>query len=176
MKLRYFINGVVRSNLISQEPFPDLNRAYQSLVQEERSQAISRGKELQEQLHAFHVHTEKGRGKLEKVDKSKLLCTHCKLRGHEKSTCFKIHGYPDWWEERQRIKTANGGSHFNASTTVVGSNSRGRGGARANVVVESAANAQVMISLAALSPEQMRVSLLRLLITSHECLLFAEYA
>ncbi|XLS44568.1 hypothetical protein HN51_001433 [Arachis hypogaea] len=35
----------------------------------------------------------------EKEDKSHLLCTHCGMRKHTKETCFKIVGYPEWWED-----------------------------------------------------------------------------
>ena len=26
-------------------------------------------------------------------------CTHCGNMKHTKETCFKLHGYPDWWHE-----------------------------------------------------------------------------
>ncbi|KAJ0440582.1 putative RNA-directed DNA polymerase [Helianthus annuus] len=37
--------------------------------------------------------------KREKDDKSKLLCTHCNMKKHTKETCFRLVGYPDWWEK-----------------------------------------------------------------------------
>jgi len=34
-----------------------------------------------------------------KEDKSHLHCTHCGMKKHTKETCFKIVGYPKWWED-----------------------------------------------------------------------------
>jgi len=31
-------------------------------------------------------------------------CTHCGNTKHTKDTCFKIHGYPDWWHELKTKK------------------------------------------------------------------------
>jgi hypothetical protein len=31
-------------------------------------------------------------------------CTHCGNTKHTKDTCFKIHGYPDWWHELKAKK------------------------------------------------------------------------
>ncbi|XP_040968268.1 uncharacterized protein [Gossypium hirsutum] len=48
----------------------------------------------------------RGCGQIEKVDKSHLLCTHCKKIGHEVSNCFEKISYPEWWEEQ--IKQSSG--------------------------------------------------------------------
>ncbi|XP_042055752.1 uncharacterized protein LOC121800243 [Salvia splendens] len=37
-------------------------------------------------------------------DKSGLWCTHCQKPKHTYETCFKRLGYPEWWEERQKIR------------------------------------------------------------------------
>ena len=41
-------------------------------------------------------------------------CTHCGNSKHTRETCFKLHGYPEWWDDlkarKQRENTANGGS------------------------------------------------------------------
>ena len=31
-------------------------------------------------------------------DKDRLHCEHCGMIGHTMSSCFKIHGYPDWYK------------------------------------------------------------------------------
>jgi hypothetical protein len=31
-------------------------------------------------------------------------CTHCGSTKHTRETCFKLHGYPDWWHELQARK------------------------------------------------------------------------
>jgi len=35
----------------------------------------------------------------DKEDKSHLHCTHCGMKKHAKEICFKIVGYPEWWED-----------------------------------------------------------------------------
>ncbi|KAL2906542.1 50S ribosomal protein L5 [Bienertia sinuspersici] len=49
----YYAN--VRSNLLSQSPPADLNRAYQALIQEERSRNNARDKVVTDETHAFAV-------------------------------------------------------------------------------------------------------------------------
>lgn len=39
-------------------------------------------------------------------DKSKLSCSHCGGKKHNRETCFLIHGYPEWWEEMKKTRQA----------------------------------------------------------------------
>ncbi|KAL2902680.1 Retrovirus-related Pol polyprotein from transposon RE1 [Bienertia sinuspersici] len=90
----------VRTNLLSQSPPADLDKAYQAFIQEERSRTIAREKVIKEETHAFAVSNARSRPRtgtdrrLERPDKSGLLCTHCNQKGHDKSTCFVLHGTP----------------------------------------------------------------------------------
>ena len=34
-----------------------------------------------------------------KVQSNGGKCTHCGNTRHTHETCFKLHGYPDWWNE-----------------------------------------------------------------------------
>ena len=125
------VYGMVRSNLLSQSPLPDLNRAYQTLLQEERSRSIARGAAIDAEAHAFALQVDRSSGRSDKIDRSKLFCSHCKQKGHDVGMCFKLHGYPDWWEARNRNKgTANSRGSLPAAAP------RG-GGARANAVSDS---------------------------------------
>jgi hypothetical protein len=36
-------------------------------------------------------------------------CTHCGNMKHTKETCFKLHGYPDWWHELKTKKKRESG-------------------------------------------------------------------
>lgn len=38
----------------------------------------------------------------ERRDKTKLTCSHCQKSGYDSGTCFKIHGYPEWWPDKSR--------------------------------------------------------------------------
>ncbi|KAL2931658.1 Retrovirus-related Pol polyprotein from transposon RE1 [Bienertia sinuspersici] len=109
----------VRSNLLSQSPSADLDRAYQALIQEERSRAIAREKAQVEDTHAFAVHVTRSRppGRSatprtsEHVDKSGLVCSYCRKRGHDRDNCFDLHGRPEWYNElllrRSRVTTSS---------------------------------------------------------------------
>ncbi|KAL6331803.1 hypothetical protein AAG906_020146 [Vitis piasezkii] len=37
--------------------------------------------------------------------KGRRKCTHCGNTKHTKETCFKLHGYPDWWHELKEKKS-----------------------------------------------------------------------
>ncbi|KAL0325488.1 UNVERIFIED_CONTAM: hypothetical protein Sradi_5118100 [Sesamum radiatum] len=53
------------------------------------------------------------------VDKKNLRCDNCNRSGHDRSTCFKIHGIPDWYKDltEQRKKDGTGGRVFNVQTS-----------------------------------------------------------
>lgn len=69
--------ATVCTNLLSQQLLGYLHRAYQALVQEEQSRAVPRCRETHESVLAFHVSSERGNGRFDCIDKSKLLCSHC---------------------------------------------------------------------------------------------------
>ncbi|KAH6817843.1 hypothetical protein C2S51_001446 [Perilla frutescens var. frutescens] len=41
------------------------------------------------------------------VDKTKLHCSHCGMTKHTKETCFKLVGYPEWWEDGHKAGKSN---------------------------------------------------------------------
>ncbi|GAA0168448.1 hypothetical protein LIER_23162 [Lithospermum erythrorhizon] len=96
--------GVVRSNLLSRLPLPSLDKAYMVLSLDETSKALACDKEISSPLpvHSFSIQaatTPLAAPYLDRAQRAKLMCTHCPQRGHDTTTCFKIHGYSDWWEE-----------------------------------------------------------------------------
>ena len=42
----------------------------------------------------------------ESDDRQKLRCSHCGGSRHTKEGCFKLVGYPDWWDDLQKRKAA----------------------------------------------------------------------
>ncbi|KAK9053770.1 hypothetical protein SSX86_026981 [Deinandra increscens subsp. villosa] len=56
-------------------------------------------------------------GSSSRVDKSRLKCTHCGMARHTKDQCFKIVGYPEWWNDGHKRKDREG-----AKTTTAVSN------------------------------------------------------
>lgn len=45
-------------------------------------------------------------------------CDHCGVDGHMKDTCFKLHGYPDWYNDLKNKKSKNSAKfHSNFADT-----------------------------------------------------------
>ncbi|XP_062077973.1 uncharacterized protein LOC133782654 [Humulus lupulus] len=95
----------LRTTLLSQEPLPSLDRAYQQIAQEERVRGITHARESLPEVVGFAVRPERrSRAKPDKIDKSGLLCSHCHRSGHDIVTCFQLLGYPEWWGDRPRTQ------------------------------------------------------------------------
>ncbi|KAH6800686.1 hypothetical protein C2S52_001150 [Perilla frutescens var. hirtella] len=50
-----------------------------------------------------------GSSSREKVDKRKLKCSDCGMSKHTKKTCFRLVGYPEWWEDNHKPPKENQG-------------------------------------------------------------------
>ncbi|CAO2841274.1 unnamed protein product [Amaranthus hypochondriacus] len=134
--------GTVRSNLLSQIPLLDLDRAYQVLLQEERVRGMRRDKKEKMESNIFAVQGPHLKSNIDrKAEKSKLFCTHCKKNGHDVNTCFKLHGVADWWVEKfggskEKGKTSGGGHSVRGGVgNNVGGNVGTFGCMRANAVI-----------------------------------------
>ncbi|XP_076922176.1 uncharacterized protein LOC143583875 [Bidens hawaiensis] len=44
-----------------------------------------------------------------RIDKSNLKCTHCGMSKHTKDQCFKLVGFPDWWNDGHKKNNKEGG-------------------------------------------------------------------
>ncbi|XP_043806668.1 uncharacterized protein LOC122721806 [Manihot esculenta] len=129
-RLYLFLAGVqsdldpVRREILNGEPLPTLDNVYSRL----------RGEKLR---HAIHLPLPspatagsdlvgagllaKNRSDIDKSslrdDKSSLKCTHCGGSRHTRDGCFKIIGYPEWWEENNiRKKKGKGQGAGNTAT------------------------------------------------------------
>lgn len=99
---------------------PTLDEAYLALIQEENSQGIARDKAVKNEVQTQGIfvvqmsHFASGADKINKSkfffesDKSKFLSSHCGQKSHDKSTCFQLHGYPEWYEERRARRVITG--------------------------------------------------------------------
>ena len=117
-RLQQFLLGLyseyyasLRSNLLSKDPLPTLNRAFQQVAQEERVRGISRVKDDPSSAIGFAVRAGRGRGtgavdrpvyeKCKKIGHetaqcwSDIVCNHCQKKGHVERRCFELHGYLD---------------------------------------------------------------------------------
>ncbi|XWS70710.1 hypothetical protein CRYUN_Cryun03dG0070800 [Craigia yunnanensis] len=60
-------------------------------------------------------------GKLNSTSKSTgpfdgTKCSHCGNSKHTRDTCFKLHGYPDWWHELQAKRQQNGSGKYGGTS------------------------------------------------------------
>ncbi|GAA0151199.1 hypothetical protein LIER_09972 [Lithospermum erythrorhizon] len=95
--------GIVRSNLLSRVLAPTLDEAYQTLTQDESSRGFARGKVAHDEVHVFDVIRQGSpKPRSDRVDKSKLFYSYCRLSGYELCSCFKLIGYPEWWPDKAR--------------------------------------------------------------------------
>ena len=136
-----------RTNILSTDPLPSLDRAYQLLIQDERvRQAKSTTEDKLPEAVGFAVRASTGRGRSEnsgihreKQDRSTQFCTHCNKKGHLESGCFELIGYPEWWPSQSKNQ-AGGAGRGKPSP----SSGRGRGGfARANATTSSLPHGQI---------------------------------
>ncbi|KAF7825279.1 uncharacterized protein G2W53_016443 [Senna tora] len=119
-KLIQFLMGlssvydVIRSQILSLDLLPSVNKAFSMVLRDETQRQInmsnSNGVDGGSALLArsYQGKNEPGGFKKKEVSKKDKYCDHCKVNGHTKDTCFKIHGYPDWFKEL-REKRANAG-------------------------------------------------------------------
>lgn len=135
-RLQQFLLGLcsdlyaaTRSTLLSQDPLPSINRAYQTISQEERVRGITRIKEAKPEVTGFAVRMEpKLKPRLDKIDKATLVYSHCRKQGHDISTCFEVHGVPEWYV----AKYGKPDNKLVARGKADGTSTRGRGVVKAN--------------------------------------------
>ncbi|KAF7821761.1 retroelement pol polyprotein-like [Senna tora] len=99
--------GTMRSNILSTEPLPNLNRVYAITVQQERVRTVMKTKEDRGLPMSFAIQAgirKSGRDK----DRT-ATCSNCKREGHEAENCFQLIGYPEWWGNRSRTSGGRGG-------------------------------------------------------------------
>lgn len=101
--LHHFLMGLdgvyakISSNLLSQDPLPNIDQAYQRAIQDERLlQGESSIHHNRDNVMAFKATTD-ARVKSKLVDNSEIFCPHCNREGHDERSCFQLHGFPEWW-------------------------------------------------------------------------------
>ncbi|CAA7040888.1 unnamed protein product [Microthlaspi erraticum] len=94
--------GAAKSSLLSREPLPTLEEAYNVLAQDEESRSIAAMSDNRNDGVSFAVQSNpKAYGG--QNDKN-ALCTSCGKNGHLAENCFRSIGYPPWWGDRPRNK------------------------------------------------------------------------
>ena len=91
----------IRSHLVSQDPLPTIEKAYNLVKHEEDVQKSRVTMDMGESM----VLALQGNSRISDYrDKSKLHCNYSKKSGHEADTCFKKNGIPEWFEELKAKK------------------------------------------------------------------------
>lgn len=116
----------IRSQIIDEDPLPDINNVYSRVIREEQHNNTTKSAELKSEAIGFNVQSvpdaSKDSKQLAVVRSSdpNRTCTHCSKKGHDINECFLLHGFPEWWNEQRNNNTQGGGQS--------GSSQRGRGG------------------------------------------------
>ncbi|KAF5454826.1 hypothetical protein F2P56_024463 [Juglans regia] len=119
----------IRADVLQIKPFPMVEQAYAHVRREAIRQqvmnihdtdglqgAVLASKALTLSTSA-HGKTAKNRNS---TDGKK--CSHCGNQKHTRETCFKLHGYPDWWHDLQARKCPDGtGTSGSSGTATVAS-------------------------------------------------------
>ena len=105
----------VWSDVLRLKPFPSIEQAYAHIRREDfrqsvmvsRAEVVASGAIMAiKGVKSGHSQTLLKSGSSSQseghLDGSK--CTHCGITKHTRETCFKLHGYPDWWHELQAQK------------------------------------------------------------------------
>ncbi|KAG5563641.1 hypothetical protein RHGRI_006177 [Rhododendron griersonianum] len=128
----------IRSDVLQLQPFPMVEQAYAHVRREDIRQTVmitgtetttgavmaSRGIKMGQQQSLSLQMPKNGSSSTSsgshftnskaKVQPEGGGCTHCKNPKHTRETCFKLHGYPEWWNElkarKHREATSNEGS------------------------------------------------------------------
>ncbi|KAL0307507.1 UNVERIFIED_CONTAM: hypothetical protein Scaly_2561500 [Sesamum calycinum] len=98
----------IRSQILVMDPLPSVDKAYSLVLRVESQRQSSINIQNINNNAAMTVRgTNFKRETGEKVfqqkkqytDKKNFYCTHCTRTGHSKESCFKLHGYPDWFKD-----------------------------------------------------------------------------
>ena len=136
MELDVTMYGTVRSNILAQDPLPNLNKVYSTLIQEERVKTIARERDERGDVMALAIRA-RGNGK----DKT-MVCSHYKQTGHKHENCFALIGYPEWWGDRPRSDAKDGGR--GRAQPSQGGRGGGRGGRVVNRVNATQAGVKML--------------------------------
>nr|XP_010907784.1 uncharacterized protein LOC105034354 [Elaeis guineensis] len=95
--------GVVRSQILSTEPLPSLNKAYALVSREEEEQSLVANRSSMTDAAAFIVKNSCNNKQISaKSGGQRTKCDNCGKLVHRKETCFELIGYPADWRSKGR--------------------------------------------------------------------------
>ncbi|XP_050229442.1 uncharacterized protein LOC126678591 [Mercurialis annua] len=122
----------IRADVLQTKPFPTVEQAYAQVRREDLRQSVMMtnedtlsggamitrgGQKLQ---HQFSFRTPSNGKPITKPqgEGGGGGCTHCGNMRHTKEICFKLHGYPEWWQElkaKKKREASGGDNHGRAA-------------------------------------------------------------
>ncbi|XP_010431103.1 PREDICTED: uncharacterized protein LOC104715395 [Camelina sativa] len=137
-KVNQFVMGLDESKLanvihsiVDAGPSPSLDQAYSRVIREEHRRLAAKTREQQQDAVGFAARRDVGSGLLtgdqcveSSVCDRHLLCSHCGRTGHEKSFCWQLVGYSEWFTEHNARNSGRGSGTGRGRGRGVG---RGRG-------------------------------------------------
>ena len=96
--------GAIKSSLVSRVPLRTLDEAYNALVQDEESKHLGWMNTERVDGVSFPVQPTRSKSSHDRKGGS-VTCTNCGRPGHVTENCFRLIGYPDWWEDNQKQRS-----------------------------------------------------------------------
>jgi hypothetical protein len=111
----------IRCDVLHIKPFPTVEQAYAHVRREALRQAVMTtgvddlpgagltSKSFKHSSHSLSFHGGKSvYNSKSRATSDSTKCSHCGGAKHTHETCFKLHGYLDWWHELQARKRRDG--------------------------------------------------------------------
>ncbi|KAL3504257.1 hypothetical protein ACH5RR_034098 [Cinchona calisaya] len=132
-RLYIFLDGLddkldaTRRDILNTHPVPSLAEAYDMVRREIRRQTVMNDGGIPDQMaggvglamksrsdsqslpREFFPASPWNKSGNNKRNANAQKCEHCGGSKHTKETCFKIHGFPEWWSEYQKKKKGDSG-------------------------------------------------------------------
>ncbi|XP_047308344.1 uncharacterized protein LOC124911854 [Impatiens glandulifera] len=104
----------IKDSILMMDPLPNVYKAFTMLLNVEKKKQIN----IQNHQHHSTMFVNSNGGLMKKTrgpddgrqNNKNTVCNHCRMRGHIKEQCFRILGYPEWWENskiRNAVYAAN---------------------------------------------------------------------
>ncbi|XP_048633129.1 uncharacterized protein LOC106359481 [Brassica napus] len=116
-KMHQFVMGLDESrfegicqSIVSSDSEMDIGEIYAKVVREEQRLNSTKDRKSQQNAIGFTAKTEMDQATSRTGSASsgrRSQCAHCRRTGHDKSNCWQLVGFPDWWEERASSNRGN---------------------------------------------------------------------
>lgn len=100
----------VRGQILLMDPIPPVTKVFSLIIQEERQRTI--GPKFNSTMEtsntmAFALRHDYANNANKFHKRERPYCTHCKYQGHTVDKCYKLHGYPPGYKQKQKSAVVN---------------------------------------------------------------------